>query len=144
MDPVVPPTVLVVDDERDYLDTMALLLQSCGYGVLTAASGELALQHLGSHAVAVVLTDLAMPAFDGFRLLQAVRAQPHCSDALVIAVSGWGGREAAERCASAGFDAFFVKPCNLRDLMWTIAAGLMRVQGRVAMPPRATASPPTR
>lgn len=141
MDPIVPPTVLVVDDERDYLDTMALLLQSCGYGVLTAADGEQALRLLDTHAVDVVLTDLAMPTFDGFRLLQAVRAQAHCSDALVIAVSGWGGREAAVRCATAGFDAFFVKPCNLRDLLWTIAAGLMRVHGHMAVAPHATASP---
>lgn len=141
MDPIAAPTVLVVDDERDYLDTMALLLQSCGYGVLTAADGEQALQHLNARAVDVVLTDLAMPTFDGFRLLQAVRARVHCSDALVIAVSGWGGREAAVRCATAGFDAFFVKPCNLRDLLWTIAAGLMRVQRHVVLPPRASASP---
>lgn len=141
MDRTAQPTVLVVDDEHDYLDTMALLLQSCGYGVLKAADGQLALQQLRTHAVDVVLTDLAMPAFDGFRLLQAVRAQPRCSDALVIAVSGWGGREAAVRCATAGFDAFFVKPCDLRDLLWTMAAGLMRVQRHGAVPPRVTAAP---
>ncbi|WP_427912863.1 response regulator [Ramlibacter sp. MMS24-I3-19] len=123
------PTVLVVDDERDYLDTMALLLRSQGYRVLTAAGGEPALRQLSMQPVDVVLTDLAMPDYDGFRLLQAVRRQPRCCDALVIAVSGWGGRATAARCAAAGFDAFFVKPCNLRDLLWTMGAGLMRVGG---------------
>jgi len=140
MVPVVPPTVLVVDDERDYVDTMALLLQSNGYEVLTAGSGQSAVNQLRTRAVDVVLTDLAMPDFDGFRLLDTVRGQPQCCDALVIAVSGWGGREAAVRCAAAGFDAFFVKPCNLRDLLWTIDAGLMRVQHHVVVP-RAAAGP---
>lgn len=121
------PSVLVVDDERDYVDTMALLLQSHGYRVLTAATGQFALQQLAAHPVDVVLTDLAMPDYDGFRLLEAVRSHPRCRDALVIAVSGWGGRQAAARCAAAGFDAFFVKPCNLRDLLWTMGTGLMRV-----------------
>ena len=139
MDRAIPPTVLVVDDERDYLDTMALLLQSSGYAVLTATNGKAALQQMRSHAVDVVLTDLAMPDYDGFRLLEAVRRQRR--DALVIAVSGWGGREAPVRCAQAGFDAFFVKPCNLRDLLWTISAGLMRVQRHVVVPPRATVGP---
>lgn len=144
MDRALPPTVLVVDDERDYVDTMALLLQSSGYAVLTAAGGQLALQQVQAHAVDVVLTDLAMPDYDGFRLLQAVRGLPHCCDALVIAISGWGGREAAARCAKAGFDAFFVKPCDVRDLLWTIGAGLMRVQRHIVVPPRAVAAPPMR
>lgn len=143
MDPVVPPTVLVVDDERDYVDTMALLLQSNGYEVLTAGGGQSAVNQLRTRAIDVVLTDLAMPDYDGFRLLDTVRRQPQCCDALVIAVSGWGGREAAVRCAAAGFDAFFIKPCNLRDLLWTIEAGLMRVQHHVA-PPRAAAGPSMR
>ena len=128
-----PCTVLNVDDERDYVDTLAMLLQASGYRVLTAPDGELALQALRSHAVQVVLTDLAMPVVDGFRLLEAIRAEPTCRDALVMAISGWGGRDTHARCTSAGFDAFFVKPCDLRDLLWTIAAGVAR-QPRTAEP----------
>lgn len=141
MHPAVQPTVLVVDDERDYLDTMAMLLRSQGYGVLTAQDGTQALQLLPAHAIDVVLTDVAMPGIDGFRLLKAVRTQPHCCDALVVAVTGWGGRDAASACAVAGFDAFFTKPCDLDDLLWTVAAGLLRVQHRMAMPPQATSAP---
>ena len=118
--------MLIVDDERDYVDTMALLMQSSGYDVLTAVDGQAALEVLRTHPVQVVLTDLAMPAVDGFRLLAAVRADPHCADALVIAVSGWGGPDTPSRCAQAGFDAFFVKPCDLGDLLWTIAVGVAR------------------
>jgi len=126
-----PCTVLIVDDERDYVDTLAMLLQASGYRVLTAPDGELALQALRSHAVQVVLTDLAMPVVDGFRLLEAIRAEPACADALVMAISGWGGRDTHARCTTAGFDAYFVKPCDLRDLLWTIAAGVAR-QSRAA------------
>jgi DNA-binding response OmpR family regulator len=126
-----PCTVLIVDDERDYVDTLAMLLQASGYRVLTAPDGELALQALRSHAVQVVLTDLAMPVVDGFRLLEAIRAEPACADVLVMAISGWGGRDTHARCTTAGFDAYFVKPCDLRDLLWTIAAGVAR-QSRAA------------
>lgn len=121
-----PCTVLIVDDERDYVDTLALLLQTSGYHVLTARDGELALQALRAHPVHVVLTDLAMPVLDGFRLLQAIRSDPLLAGVLVMAVSGWGGRDTHARCTRAGFDAFFVKPCDLHDLLWTVAAGLSR------------------
>jgi CheY-like chemotaxis protein len=119
-------TILVVDDERDYVETLSLLLQATGYRVLTAANGQLALQTLRANSVQVVLTDLAMPQLDGFRLLSAIRSEPALASALVMAVSGWGGRDAHARCAQAGFDAFFVKPCDLRELMWTIATGVAR------------------
>ena len=119
-------TVLVVDDEHDYVETMSLLLQAGGYRVLTAADGQLALQVLRTQPVQVVLTDLAMPVLDGFTLLQAIRAEAALADVLVMAVSGWGGRDIHARCAKAGFDAFFVKPCDLHDLMWTIATGVAR------------------
>ena len=119
-------TILVVDDERDYVETLSLLLQATGYRVLTAANGQLALQILRANSVQVVLTDLAMPQLDGFRLLSAIRAEPALASALVMAVSGLGGRDAHARCAKAGFDAFFVKPCDLGELMWTIATGVAR------------------
>lgn len=129
-----PCTILIVDDERDYVETLAMLLQSSGYRVLTARDGELALQALRTHAVEVVLTDLAMPRLDGFKLLEAIRAQPRLADLLVMAVSGWGGRDTHVRCTRAGFDAFFVKPCDLHDLLWTVAAGVARQ--RILLPDR--------
>lgn len=126
VDTTTPCTVLIVDDERDYVETLAMLLQSSGYRVLTAADGQLALQAMRTQDVQVVLTDLAMPALDGFKLLGAIRSDPQLANALVMAVSGWGGRDTHGRCTKAGFDAFFVKPCDLHDLLWTIAAGLAR------------------
>jgi CheY-like chemotaxis protein len=136
-----PSTILVVDDERDYVETMAMLLRSCGYDVLTASDGTYALQVLTARPVDVVLTDLAMPGLDGFRLLEAVRLRPQCHHTLVIAVTGWGGRTAPALCASAGFDAYFLKPCDIDDLLWTIGAGLLRAQNRAARP-QATTAPP--
>jgi len=123
---VAAPRILVVDDDRDYVETMSLLLQADGYRVQTACDGERALQALREQQTAVVLTDLAMPVLDGYRLLTAIRAEPACRNALVVAISGWGGRETPKRCSEAGFDAYFVKPCDLRELLWTIAAGLAR------------------
>lgn len=135
------PCILIVDDDRDYVDTLALLLQAGGYRVRTARNGQAALQALREQDMAVVLTDLAMPGLDGYGLLAAIRAEPSCRQAMVVAISGWGGRETPVRCGQAGFDAYFVKPCDPRDLMWTIAAGLARQRSRAATEPAAVASP---
>lgn len=141
MDRALSSTVLVVDDERDFVDTLATLLRMHGHRVVTASDGAQALRILAGDAVDVVLTDIAMPGLDGFRLLKAVRTHPDCRDTLVIAVTGWGGRDADTACAVAGFDAFFTKPCELRDLLWTIGSGALHARRRLQVPPRSTAAP---
>jgi CheY-like chemotaxis protein len=67
-------TVLVADDERDMVDTVALMLETLNCKVLRAYSAEEALNHLDDHAdIALLISDIRMPEVDGFDLLRVVR-----------------------------------------------------------------------
>lgn len=118
--------VLVVDDNRDFAQSLALLLHLAGYRTTCAFDGDGALMLALEHRPLVVVTDLAMPGRDGYRLLAALRAEPACRDAFVVAVSGWGGNAAERQARAAGFDAWFVKPCEHADLMKTVARAVYR------------------
>nr|WP_281362364.1 response regulator [Pararobbsia alpina] len=63
-----------------------------------------------------VLLDIGLPGMDGYEVVQRLRTMPALADAVVIAVSGYGGEQHAERCQQAGFDCHLVKPANLEQL----------------------------
>src|SRR5678809_344469 len=81
--------VLVVDDNRDGAQTLAMLLRFAGHQVKVAFSGIQALQIAQEQKPNVILLDLAMPGMDGFQVAQALRERPETKDALIIAVSGY-------------------------------------------------------
>ncbi|MEO8977273.1 MAG: response regulator [Casimicrobiaceae bacterium] len=67
-------TILIADDEPDIVDTTALMLEACGYGVLRAYSAREALTSLDDHPeIALLVSDIRMPEVDGFDLLRVVR-----------------------------------------------------------------------
>ena len=67
-------TILIADDERDTVDTTAIMLESCGYEVLRAYSAREALTSLDDHPeIALLVSDIRMPEVDGFDLLRVVR-----------------------------------------------------------------------
>ena len=81
-------SVLLVDDEEDFLKTLAERLESRGLNVTTAANGESALASVEGHEYDLIVLDLAMPGFDGIETLKRIKArQP---DAEIIMLSGQG------------------------------------------------------
>ena len=113
--------VLVVDDNRDFAETLSALLGLAGYRTACVFDGDGAMAMVRLHRPLVVVTDLAMPGRNGFELLASVRAEPSCSDAFMVAVSGWGGGSMTRSARAAGFDACFMKPCEHAELMKTVA-----------------------
>jgi CheY-like chemotaxis protein len=105
------PVVLVVDDDHDTTDSLALLLGLWGYRPLVAYDGQTALAAVSDGCVAAVI-DLALPGMDGYQLLCRLRALPQLSGAVFIAVSGYGREEDVRRCQAAGFDYHLLKPCD--------------------------------
>lgn len=111
------PRLLLIDDNRDYAQTMSMLLAGCGWDVVTAHDGTHGLA-LASHLQPdCMLVDLAMPGLNGYQLLAAVRADAALQGTYVAAVSGWGGNDESSRSLAAGFDAHFMKPCDYRQLL---------------------------
>lgn len=108
--PECPPLrVLVLDDNRDAADSLSWLLQLNGHTVLQAREGEEALRLAVQEKPSVVLLDIGLPGLDGYEICRRMR-QNGLSDALIIAMTGYGLERDRARSRDAGFDAHLVKP----------------------------------
>ncbi|HEX4590998.1 MAG TPA: response regulator [Gemmataceae bacterium] len=103
--------VLIVDDNRDAADSLAMLVTHWGYDARLAYGGAAALESALAGPPHVVLLDIGMPRMDGFRLASLMRKQTRLAGALLIAVTGYG--DAAHReLWEAMFDIYLVKPVD--------------------------------
>ena len=108
--------VLVVDDNRDALETLILLLELWGYEVHGAPDGETALALAREHRPAAVLLDIGLPRMSGYEVAQRLREIPGLADVLLIAVTGYGQEDERRRSRQAGFDVHLVKPVDAEEL----------------------------
>jgi len=106
--------VMIVDDNRDAADSLAMLLQFEGQQTLCAYSGEAALQEVAAFDPQLVLLDIGLPGLDGYEVARRLKAK--APKLRVIALSGYGQVEDRQRSAAAGFDAHLVKPVDLDAL----------------------------
>jgi signal transduction histidine kinase len=113
---VPPRRVLVVDDNQDAADSLAMLLRLDGHHVEAAYDGPSALRQAEENPPGVVFLDLGMPHMDGYELARCLRAQPALQGTLLVAVTGWGQPEDRQRTKEAGFDHHLVKPVE-RDAL---------------------------
>lgn len=114
------PTILVVDDVRMFRDLGALFLAGLGR-VLTASSGEQALELAREETPDLVLTDLRMPGMDGATLCREIKSEPSLKETAVIVMIGSG--EAAERSdvIRSGADDVLEKPLARASLIATVS-----------------------
>ncbi len=120
--------VLVVDDNVDAAESLALFLSLEGYEAHTATEGTQALERADSLVPEVVLLDIGLPNMNGYEVARRLRSKPTMRDAMLIALTGYGGHEDLERSAALGFHHHFVKPIDPRLIMDAIAN--WRAQGR--------------
>ena len=113
-------SILVVDDNRDAADSLAMLLQFEGRQTLCAYSGEAALQQVATFEPQLVLLDIGLPGLDGYEVARRLKAD--FPKLRVIALSGYGQVEDRQRSAAAGFDAHLVKPVDLDALKRALTA----------------------
>jgi CheY-like chemotaxis protein len=109
-------TVLIVDDNRDAADSLAMLLQFEGCTVNTAADGAEALAAFDRLQPEIVLLDIGLPDIDGYEVARRIRSRQGPKKAMLIALTGWGQDQDKKRAAQAGFDEHLTKPVNL-DLL---------------------------
>ena len=102
--------VLVVDDNVDAADSLAMLLDMQGHDVRVVHEGGEALEAVREFRPRLVLLDLGMPRMDGFEVAQRIRASGEASGVVLAALTGWGQRADRQRTAAAGFDHHLVKP----------------------------------
>ncbi len=121
--PVLPLSILLVEDEMVSQTIVAALLQSEGYQVFTASSGLEALDMLNSQRVDVILMDLRMPGLDGLEATERIRSMPDPELAAVkiIAFTGDVMKETVASCKEVGMDGIIAKPINISELNAALA-----------------------
>ena len=108
--------ILVVDDNRDSADSMAIQLKLKGHLPETAYDGEQALAKLQFERPDVILMDIGMPGRDGYEIAKVVRLQDWGRAIMLIAMTGWGQQQDKVRALQAGFDQHLTKPLDLTVL----------------------------
>jgi two-component system CheB/CheR fusion protein len=108
--------VLVVDDNHDAADSLAMLLRLAEQDVRVAYDGSTSLAHAQEFQPELVFLDIGMPGMDGYEVARRLRQQPGLENAVLVAVTGWGQEEDRRRSLEAGFDGHIVKPAEPRNL----------------------------
>jgi PAS domain S-box-containing protein len=118
-----PVRVMVVEDNVDAADSLGLLLRLHGHEVLTARTGEMALETAAAFRPNLVLLDIGLPGMDGYQVAQRLREKPEFKDVTLCALTGYTPSEAdRQRVPQAGFDNYLVKPISLETLMALLEA----------------------
>jgi len=111
-----PRRVLVVDDNEDATNTLAMILQLEGHEIRTAYSGVDALVEAGQFHPEVVLLDIGLPGLDGYQVAEQLRALTQRRDLRLIAITGYGQVTDRKRTQDAGFANHLVKPVDFAEL----------------------------
>jgi len=114
--------VLVVDDNVDAAQTLAILLRAIGHDVRSAHDGPTALQVAVDFCPNVVLLDIGLPGMNGYEVAKEMREQPSLKTALLIAITGYGQESDRRRSLEAGFDRHLVKPAAFDELRKILAS----------------------
>lgn len=113
--------LLVVDDNQDSADTLAMVLRYQGHEVRVAYNGADALRTVEVYVPDLVLMDLGMPGMDGFEVSRRLRKTPGLERTVLAALTGWGQQDDRKRTASAGFDHHLTKPLEPQALQILLA-----------------------
>lgn len=113
--------VLVVDDNEDAADSLAMVLELSGNQVTTAYGGRQALETSRTFRPEAVFLDIGMPEMNGFEVARRLREQPETRDALIVAMTGWGQEADRQRAEAAGFDHHMVKPVTPESVTHVLA-----------------------
>ena len=105
--------ILIVDDNADAVDSLALWLGIQGYKTCLAYDGVTALATSLAVRPDVVVLDLGLPGIDGYEVARRIRHQSAGRAMLLVALTGWGQEGDRRRSREAGFDAHFTKPLDL-------------------------------
>jgi signal transduction histidine kinase len=119
--------ILVVDDNQDSVETLAVLLGFEGYTVAVALDGVAALAEAATFQPQVVLLDIGMPGMDGYQVARELRLRESSTSSVIIALSGYGQPDDKENAAAAGFNDHLTKPVSPEKLIGVVKAHLTQL-----------------
>jgi PAS domain S-box-containing protein len=109
--------VLVVDDNVDGAEALAMLLELNGHQARLAHDGREALSAAAEFRPHVVFLDIGLPEMNGYEVARTLRAQSLTPEPTLVALTGWGTEEDRRQAQSAGFDRHLVKPVDTTKVM---------------------------
>ena len=121
--------ILIVDDNVDAADSLAMLLEITGNKTYMAHDGVEAVEAIAEHRPEVVLLDIGLPRLTGHEVCRQVRQQPWGKDIVMIALTGWGQEDDRRQSEEAGFNGHLVKPVDydkLLELLSSLTNGAQR------------------
>jgi len=119
--PVTGLRVLVVDDNHDSAESLAMLLELAGCQTHLAYNGVEAVEAAMIFRPEVILMDIGMPMLNGYEAARRIRQQEWGKGIMLVALTGWGQEEDRRRTAEAGFDVHLVKPVDYSALTKLLA-----------------------
>lgn len=114
--------ILVVDDNQDSAESLAMLLRIAGNETHTAYDGEDAIIAVEKFKPEVVLLDIGLPKLNGYDACRRIRQESWGKNIVLVALTGWGQEEDRRRSKDAGFDDHMVKPVDLAALTKLLAS----------------------
>jgi PAS domain S-box-containing protein len=113
--------ILVVDDNTDAAEMLALNLQAVGHKVNIAASAHAAIEMAKTQVPDIFILDIGLPEMDGNELARQLRSQPETSHTTLIAVTGYSQEQDRRKTESSGFNHHLVKPVDTALLLEIVA-----------------------
>jgi CheY-like chemotaxis protein len=118
--------VLVVDDNEDAAESLALFLRLTGHEVRTARDGARALRAAREFRPEAVILDLAMPGLDGWEVARWLRRDRDLCGVVLVALTGYADESHRSLCLEAGFDFHLAKPADPYDVQKLVDGGRER------------------
>src|SRR5207302_1843494 len=109
--------ILVVDDNKDAAESLALLLQLARHEVQIALDGSAALEVARTFRPEVVLIDIGLPDMNGYEVARHLRNWPELAGARLVAITGYGQEEDRRLSLEAGFSQHLTKPVDPEELL---------------------------
>ena len=125
--------MLIVDDNRDAANSLAMLIRGMGHQVEVCGDGRDAVEAARRLRADVVFLDLIMPQVDGFEVARRLRQDPLFERTLIVAVTGVAADEQRQRSREAGIDYYPLKPAAPRSSAAWWAPGVCRAHRAAAL-----------
>ena len=108
--------LLLVDDNKDVVNMLAMLLRRVGHEVQIAHDGPAAIEAARQHKPEVVLLDIGLPGMSGYEVAEKLRSEKDLNHFRLIAMTGYGQDEDVNRAKRSGFDDHLLKPVRLESI----------------------------
>ena len=135
------PTVLYAEDDSDHQAMVRMALKNTNITLIEALDGLEALQKIQGQSPDLILLDLFMPRLDGFRVMEAVKANPRTRHIPIVVVSAWPTGDNRKRTREAGAIEFIVKPYEPVHLVKRIQEILAAQASLVPVKPKEDTAP---